>query len=123
VKLVNVIEFTTKYKFPSLNEWYSAGKWGKRSKDTKLGKDDIKKHLANFVVNFNFDFIKVEYHYHFRRRDCDNTIPSIKYLLDSLTDSGWIKDDSPLFVKQVTLIYNESLPINTQKFVINFYKS
>ena len=123
MKLINTIEFTTTYKFPSLNEWYSAGKWGKRSKDTKLGKGDLKLHLEDFSINFTFDYINVEYHYYYKRRDCDNTITEIKYLLDSITDKGWIVDDSPKFVKRVTLFYNETLPVNTQKFIINFYKS
>lgn len=123
MKLINTIEFTTTYKFPSLNEWYSAGKWGKRSKDTKLGKGDLKLHLEDFSINFTFDYINVEYHYYYKRRDCDNTITAIKYLLDSITDKGWIVDDSPKYVKRVTLFYNETLPVNTQKFIINFYKS
>jgi hypothetical protein len=116
-----VLTFKTDYNFPVLNNFYAGKHWTQRKKIVNLAK----KHFAEMFSILDsknipvFDYVTVEYHYSFKRRDCDGTIMAIKFFLDALKDKGVIVDDSPRWVKSVLLKYNESIPKNSQLFILN----
>ena len=42
--------------------------------------------------------------------DLDNTIPSVKFVLDVLVELGYIPNDSKKYIKSVTLRYADKIP-------------
>ena len=52
------------------------------------------------------------------RLDLDNNIGIIKIIIDHLSRSGYLVDDSPKFFKQINLIRDETLEKNTMTILI-----
>lgn len=111
----------TDIRFPTLNQWYAGNHWTVRNKQKKDVSKELKSMLAG-VVFPPFDHIEVSYHFHFKRRDVDNTITAIKFLLDTLKEMGYIVDDTPEYVREVHLVFEKSMPVNTQFYKIKFIR-
>jgi len=97
------IEIKTRH--PSLNEWLSGNSWFKKGSDKKKYQAEIlwelkaqklpRKLKTPIQINCT-QFTK-------RVRDIDNTIISAKYLSDALVAGGYIDNDSPEYVKIITI--------------------
>lgn len=53
------------------------------------------------------------------RYDCDNTIYLAKCLVDSLKMQGKIKDDTKKYYRGFSVTPDETLPLNTYRFLIS----
>ena len=98
-------------KVPSLNQFYSGMHWSKRDKITNLLKLDILSQLSNYP-KVKYEKISVTLRCNYRY-DIDNSIMAVKFALDVFRRWGGVKDDSPKYLEQVTLIVDKSLPRDT----------
>jgi len=108
------------HKFPTLNQLMTLSSYHKRMAYEKKAKAAIREMLESYEKPENFKTLIVEYIYNYKKRDCDNTIPAVKYLLDVLCHKGWIEDDSPRFVEKVILRFDSEIKPNTQLFKLTF---
>lgn len=98
-------------KVPSLNQFYSGMHWSKRDKITNLLKLTILSQLSNYP-KVQYEKISVTLRCNYRY-DIDNSIMAVKFVLDCFRRWGGVKDDSPKYLEQVTLIVDKSLPRDT----------
>lgn len=108
------------HKFPTLNQLMTLSSYHKRMNYEKKAKAALREMLEAYDKPEVFSKLIVEYSYHYKKRDVDNTIPAVKYLLDVLCQKGWIEDDSPRFVEKVILKFDPEIKPNTQLFKLTF---
>lgn len=97
-------------KPPSLNMIYAGKHWSYRAKKKNEYKDICKKELAKHDL-FTADRIRIFIDYN-SRLDIDNGILVSKFLADTLTSEGYIKDDSPKFYDKITIQFNSGVDKN-----------
>ncbi len=107
-----MIRFEVKTKHPSLNEWLSGTHWRKKAADKIRFEEEILWELKaqsfprlRKCVQINVTAFRS------RTLDVDNVALSAKFFADALRMGGYIKNDTPEFIKSVTL---QSQKINTK---------
>lgn len=78
--------------------------WSKRAKDAQTWREAFWAHGVARRVKFGPVDITAEIVQKKPLADCGNGMPSIKAAIDGLIDAGVIQDDSPEWVKSITLI-------------------
>lgn len=95
--------FTIKGRFCSLNEFYRMHyqKQGKvkRDSDAVVTWSAKQARIRPFDKPVEINCVWVEEN---RKRDLDNIMFGIKFVLDGLVKAGVLKDDSPRYVKRIT---------------------
>lgn len=101
----------TMSKIPSLNKFYAGKHWIIRKKF----KDEFRTEVLNQLEQsdpFQFETCSVHMRSNYRY-DVDNTIMGVKFALDALRHWGGIPDDTPKYVRRITLEHDPDLEKNT----------
>ena len=105
-------------KPPSLNAYYSGGHWTKRKKAKDLYLADV---TSYFDEHDAFNAKEFEIHLTFNGRyDCDNAIIAVKFLADSITALGIVKDDSKKYFQRLSIRVDTNLPNDTYIARVDF---
>jgi hypothetical protein len=100
-------------KVPSLNQFYASKHWIARKKARDLLHAEISKQLRK-IEPVSFEQCQIEAWVNYRY-DLDNCIMAIKFATDAFRDWGGIPDDSPKYIKAISINYDPSLPKDTAK--------
>ena len=98
-------------KPPSLNAYYSGGHWTKRQKSKQAYFADISSFFDKYDA-FNAKMFEVHLSYN-ARYDCDNAIVAVKFLADSITSLGIVRDDSKKYFQKMSISVDLNLPNDT----------
>ncbi len=103
-------------KIPSTNTVYASGSWQVRAAEKiKWAKIITTLLLEAKVKPFNNFNLEIKYR---TRHDVDNLSILAKYFSDTLKIK-YVKDDTSMLFKKLTIEYNEDLPKNTIEFYID----
>ena len=107
-------------KIPSLNQFYASKHWSvrKKYKDTLLKEINAQLSQCDKVA---FTQVEVTFCCNYRM-DLDNCIMGVKFGLDALKEWGAILDDSPKYVKKVTIREDKEIPKGTGLLTIRAKK-
>lgn len=100
-------------KVPSLNQFYSSKHWIVRKKARDKFHGQIMEQLQK-VQHITFEQCQIEAWVNYRY-DLDNSIMAIKFATDAFREWGGIPDDSPKYIKAISINYDPSLPKDTAK--------
>lgn len=89
---------------PSLNDWYGSGSWRRRhAQKAQWGPIFFYAIKESKLPKLKSVHVSVTQFCKGRARDADNVVPCAKLFLDALVDAGNLPDDSPEYVRSVTL--------------------
>lgn len=96
-------------RMPTLNSWLSGTHWRTKHNQKKEWQETIGWALksAKFPEKLEPFWLEVTM-FTTRMRDHDNCVIGAKFFLDSLKDGGYIEDDSPKYVKGLTLQWQKA---------------
>jgi len=98
-------------KVPSLNAFYSSRHWTFRKQQKDKWKKEIESELNRYDVNAYGTaklYIRCNYRY-----DLDNCIMVSKFVCDSLVDLGFLPNDSPKYLGEIKLSYDNTVKKDT----------
>lgn len=102
----------------SLNELYSQKHWSSRKKLADKWHKKFGKMLLEYdKPEINEYRVKLVYK---SRLDVDNTVALVKMFVDTLRKQNWVKDDSPKYLKEVRLNFDNNL--ETKEYLITLVK-
>lgn len=101
---------------PSLNKYYAGGHWTVRNKQANKFHAQVKSQLHEKEIP-SPHAVRVVCDSH-SRLDLDNRILAVKFTLDALKEMGYIKDDSPKFVKEIHIRDDPEMEKNTYKITL-----
>jgi len=92
----------------SSNKIYSGCHWGTRKKiadkyHEAIGELNLKS-LTMKEINLEPKELIITFYFYNRPLDCSNCFYMAKMIEDGMVRSGWLKDDSPEYVKSITCI-------------------
>lgn len=101
---------------PSLNKYYAGGHWTIRNKQANKFHAQVKNQLHEKEIP-SPNAVRVVCDSH-SRLDLDNRILAVKFTLDALKEMGYIKDDSPKYVKEIRIRDDPEMEKNTYKITL-----
>lgn len=101
---------------PSLNKFYESKHWTYRAKQKDLYANIVLAQLSTQEKPYWSQIQATLLVNH--RMDLDNTIMAVKFALDAFRRWGGVADDSPKYLKRITLEVNTELPKNSAMLLI-----